>query len=74
MAPKELHSDLKLLDHYVNSTYRKVGRQVVDGMFEHIHVFDDYSKVRKYQYKNAKWEFVSIIHVDDVTDDESDTI
>ena len=51
------------------------GKKLAEGKHAYVELSDDDSKVRKYEYKDDKWEFVSIIDVDDVSDasdDESD--
>lgn len=48
-------------------------RQVIDGMFDYVRIPGDL--IRKYEYNNGTWKYVSTSvdwSVDNMTDDESD--
>lgn len=45
---------------------------VEDGKHVYVGVDGDDTKVRKYEYNDSKWEFISIMNAEDVSDDSDD--
>ena len=65
----EIKADIRILDCHMKA----YGIQLVDGMFHDVCISGDL--IRKYEYKNGTWKYVSTSvdwSVDNMTDDESD--